>query len=620
MIRITLPIFYLFTISLLLMACDRGGYSGGSAIPATPASLQVSSQDGYTSLQWSAVGNASSYNVYWSSQSGVTAANGNKITVSTNSMNHGGLINGQTYYYVVSASNAGGESAVSAQAQGSPVDGNGSGDTLFSSQWHLYAAASQGTNVQPAWSISCPSGLGCRGEGVRVAVVDDGIEVGHKDLLANVATGLSYNYVTGSNDPSPSSSSDAHGTAVAGIIAARDFNDEGVRGMAPRANLVGYNLLNYYTLSNETDAMTRDTANMYVSSNSWGTADNTGELENSTTSWKTAITSGLANGRNGKGTVYVFAAGNGGQYEDNSNYDGYANHYGVIAVTALNNSGTRASYAEPGANILISAPGGEFCTTTTITTTDLSGTAGFNSAGASTISNSYTELSNDDYTQCMNGTSAATPMVSGAVALLLQRNPNLGWRDVHYILATTARKNDSADAGWTTNGAGYPIHHSYGFGALDVSAAITAANGWTNLGSLLSTEKSGSPNIAIPDNNATGVSDDISISGSGISEIEFVEVTFSAADHSYFGDLEIKLIRQGTPSTESILAQQHSCYEKSGASYTTTPCTAKYASWTFGSVRHLGEPADGTWRLSVADKAAGDTGTFQSWTLKIYGH
>jgi len=609
-------------ICLLLQACGGGSSSSTTVInlPAPPANLTVTSHDGYTRLQWDPVGNATAYNIYWSSQSGVNKTNGNKISQQQNTLNHGALINGQTYYYVIAAENSGGEGGISSEVTGNPVTVSGGDDPLYTDQWHLdnTAFADEDINVVLTWN-SCGTGNTCRGEGIRVAVVDDGLEIDHPDLLANIASGFSYNYLTGSSDPTPFDPDNAHGTSVAGIIAARDYNNIGVRGVAPRANLVAYNLLTYFTNSTEADAMTRGNPDVQISSNSWGPEDNTGELFESNLSWRTAINSGLNNGRNGLGTIYVFAAGNGGQTVDNSNYDGYANYRGVIAVTALNDRGVNSIYSEPGANILISAPGGEFCNgSTAITTTDLTGTTGSNT---NSTTNDYTDK---DYTKCMNGTSAATPMVSGAVALMLQANPNLGWRDVRYILATTAKPNNLTDpTGWEQN-AGNPSHlinHKYGFGALDTDAAVIKAKGWVNLGPQLTFEANKQVGETIPDLGQTPLEPSIiNISNSGIAKIEAVEVTFSAADHPYAADLEVILTRPAPVGTQSVLAQTHTCNEWNGNSYVPlAQCSSSYDNWVFTTVRHLDESADGDWTLTVKDGAGSDTGTFQSWKLKIYG-
>jgi subtilisin-like proprotein convertase family protein len=504
------------------------------------------------------------------------------------------------------------------------VNGAAGDDPLLSRQWHLNNTVFPGEDIDvfPAWAM-CGTGNFCRGEGIRIAIVDDGLEIRHEDLAANVATGLSYNYNNGRNDPTGKPTEAVHGTSVAGVVAARDFNGLGVRGVAPRANLVGYNLMANQasaTTSNEADAAIRGSPDVHISNNSWGPPDGYGTLDESDELWRSAIASGLVHGRGGKGTIYLWAGGNGARgvggkngcltCVDNSNYDGYANHHGIIAVCAVGNTGFAAVYSEAGANLLLCAPSSYAIG---VTTTDRSGTLGFNTIG----SQDYPDL---NYTDNFGGTSSATPIVAGVVALMLQANPNLGWRDVRKILADTARVNHPLDPGWALNGVGYPVHHRYGFGVVDAAAAVATARGWTNLGPELTySSLTVSPNIPIPDNDPTGVSSTINVSASGINKIESVEVTFSAS-HPRSGDLEITLT--SPMGGVSILAERHDC---AGGD---TGCSA-YNGWVFSSVRHLNEAADGDWTLTVKDLAPPPppfsifsgtyTGIFQSWRLKIYG-
>jgi kexin len=196
------------------------------------------------------------------------------------------------------------------------------------------------------------------------------------------------------------------------------------------------------------------------------------------------------------------------------------------------------------------------------------------------------------------------------IALMLEANPNLGWRDVRLILAQSARKNDAADPGWTlsTTTPAYNFNHKYGFGVVNAQAAVALAPAWTNVGpELTSTTALASPGLPIPDNDpTTGVSNTINVAGSGIANIEFIEITFSAANHTFSGDLDIALTSPA--GTVSQLSIAHNC----------APCTA-YSGWVFGSARHLGEAANGNWTLTVKDLGPLDTGTFQSWGLKFYG-
>jgi kexin len=457
-------------------------------------------------------------------------------------------------------------------------------DTLFSGQWHLMntgqggGAVGEDLNIVTVWDTY-------RGSANEViAIVDDGLEIGHEDLQGNVLAGFSWDWVGGDADPSPGSGDD-HGTAVGGVAAADGFNTLGVTGAAPWAALVGYRLLGAGTDTNEAEALSRNNQTIDIYSSSWGPWDD-GRLEGPGPLTEAAIAEGVAEGREGRGNIYVWSAGDG--YDaDNSNYDGYANSRYTIAVAASTNYGDHAWYSETGANILVNAPssGGSLG----ITTTDRTGSAGF---------------STGNYTGDFGGTSSATPLVSGVIALILEANPYLSWRDVQQVLATTAEQNDPSDSDWTTNGAGFPVNHKYGFGRIDALAAVTAAESWAHVGPELSAEGTSSPDTPIPDDDATGVSDAINIS-EDIS-VEYVEIFFSAADHTYWGDLQVELTSPA--GTTSILSEAHLVSTLDG-----------YDNWRFGSVRHLGESSQGTWSLSVKDLAAADTGTFQSWTLRIWG-
>lgn len=492
-----------------------------------------------------------------------------------------------------------------------PID-NTISDPLYKDQWHLKNTGQGGgttgedINVEPVWNS------GNYGSSVYIAIVDDGLDTDHEDLYANVVKNLNHNYVTGYTTVYPGT----HGTSVAGVAAAVYNNPYGGRGAAPDANIFNYNLLysnETYKLSNMQDAMERNMELVSVSNNSWGPPDCSGQLDSSGIEWKTGVDNGITNGRGGKGIVYTWAAGNGGQTRcssasqpenfDNSNYDGYANYYGVMAVAAVTDKGEQAFYSENGANIWIStySNGGE----SGITTTDIMGSSGYEKG---------------NYTPDFGGTSSAAPLAAGVVALILNANPDLTWRDVKIILAQTARKIDPGDTDWTANnttengGGGYNINHKYGFGVIDTSAAVELAKTWTNVGDMeiYSTAiKHVNSNF---DNNITNNS--ITVTSSGITSIEYVAIDITI-DHPEAGELKIILTSPG--NTDSILAEKHTCRNLSTGS--ATSCSSFYGgkTFTFGSARNLGEVADGKWTLSVQDQVSGNSCTFTDWSLKFYG-
>ncbi len=469
-------------------------------------------------------------------------------------------------------------------------------DTLFSQQWHLRNTGQGGgtagidVNITNVWDTY-------RGSNILIGIVDDGLQLTHTDLFQNVNTTLDWDWNDGDGDPSPVLSNDWHGTSCAGVAAARGHNGRGVSGAAPYATLVGYRLIGgEATDVMEASAMTTNNHLVHLKSNSWGPYDD-GVLEGPGPLTRAALSNAATTGRGGRGTILVWAGGNGLEEYDDSNYDGYANSIYTIAVAGLTDGGKQAWYSEPGANLVVTAPssGGS----TDIITTDLMGKNGYNPDPE------YPgDLQDTNYTKTFGGTSSATPLVAGVLALVLEANPNLGWRDVQEILIRSATKNDPSDADWRTNSAGIAFNHKYGAGLVNAHGAVALAKTWENLApqvhaSVVRTNV----NRAIPDNNPAGITQSFTLSVTNL-RVEHVTVTFDAS-HTYRGDLAITLTSpSGMPSR---LSEQHN---DSGANY---------SAWTFSSVRHWGEEAQGEWTLNVADLGAGDTGTFRWARLDFYG-
>ena len=476
-------------------------------------------------------------------------------------------------------------------------------DPLYACQWHLTGPNGEHINVEPAWAE------GIKGEGVNVALVDDGMDYRHEDLKDNVDTSLNHNYISAVEildtvdiyDPL-----EHHGTHVAGIVAARD-NAEGVRGVAPRATIYGYNLLAEPTSINELDAMTRNGIVTAVSNNSWGPSDGPG-LSSANSFWEEAVKAGITTGYNGKGTFYVFSAGNGHLLGDDSNFDEYVNHYGVTAVCAVNSGGSRSGYAESGANLWVCAP-----------SNNRPGPLG-GSSGILTTENS------DRYVKDFGGTSASAPIVSGVAALMRSTNPDLTWRDLKLILAASARKNDATSTGWKDGALKYGsptdryhFNHEYGFGVVDASAAADLAKGWHSLPPLLdSTTQSGQLDLNVPDAPVTGdLSTVVSelILDTSIGFTEFVEVTVSF-QHNSFRDLQIELeAPSGAVSKLAVPFDTYTDYYTPFSSY-----LRLYGTFRFGSAKHLGEDPNGVWKLRITDHLHIADGTLDAWSITIYGH
>jgi subtilisin-like proprotein convertase family protein len=316
-----------------------------------------------------------------------------------------------------------------------------------------------------------------------------------------------------------------------------------------------------------------------------------------------AMMASATTGRGGKGTVFVFAGGNGLAAGDNVNYDGYANSLYAIAVTSITDQGQQAPYAEPGACLVVSAPsssGTEFCSggRQAIATTDLTGTDGLNDGAT------FCELPDANYTEEFGGTSASAPMVCGVASLLLQANTNLSYRDVTEILMRSATKIQPGDADWWTNSAGIVHNHKFGAGLVNGNSAINLATKWKDLGPMqtidvLQTNLA----MAIPDNESAGITETFLVTNDDF-RVERVSLTVTAP-HPRFGDLAITLTSPA--GTSSRLAEVH------------TSVGASYQAWPLTTVRHWGEHAKGVWTARVADLVPGETGTLQALDLQIQG-
>jgi hypothetical protein len=224
-----------------------------------------------------------------------------------------------------------------------------------------------------------------------------------------------------------------------------------------------------------------------------------------------------------------------------------------------------------------------------MTTTDVAGPSGYHPT---------------DYTPDFNGTSAAAPLAAGVVALMLEVNPLLTWRDVQHILVDTATPADAANPGWLTNGSGRLFHPRCGFGRVNAEGAVAAAVNWETvpeeapaLTAAVAEAK------AIPD-NAAGIAQAAVISGQDSFFTEHVELTVTI-EHPRRGDLRISL--RSPAGTESVMAERHGDNGND------------YSAWKFTTVASWGENPNGEWTLTVSDERTGLEGTLINWSLRVHG-
>lgn len=449
-------------------------------------------------------------------------------------------------------------------------------DPAYPNQWHLKNSNGIDVNVNPAWD------MGFTGRGVTIGVVDDGLQSTHPDISHYVAEG-SYDFNQGDSDPTPHARDD-HGTSAAGCAAAASNNVCGV-GPAFEAGLSGIRLIaDYTTDAQEASGLTYRKDINHIYTNSWGPNDDGRRLEGPGSLTQRAMEDAINTGRNGYGSIYVWAGGNGKGQLDNCNYDGYANSRFTITIGAIDYMGKQSYYSEPCAALLACAPSSG--SSRSITTTDLLGSAG---------------TSNSDCTGTFGGTSAAAPLVAGVFALVLEANPKLSWRDLQDIVVNTSKITDAGDGDWFVNGGGHHHNHKYGFGLVDATAAVKAAQTHTGLPAYRNIDTGV---LAVKRSLADfqAVTEQVTLADDLI--VEAVDV-YIVASHSSRGDLEIVLTSPF--GTKSVLQEVHN--DRSAN-----------INWRYDTVRNWGESAKGNWQLTVTDKRTGNTGTLTSWQMKVYGH
>ncbi|MCB1380618.1 MAG: S8 family serine peptidase [Alphaproteobacteria bacterium] len=551
-------------------------------------------------------------------------------------------------------------------------------DPLFGRQWHLRNTGQFGgtpgvdLNVTRAWQQKKGTAF-IDGSSVNVGIVDDGVDFKHWDLDLKYRPTMSRDVLAGGPiaaadfPPRTSGAADCvdfngdgltsakwcHGTAVAGIIAAIANNGAGGVGVAHGVRFGDIRLLyGAKTDVEESSAIGFRTDVIAIKNNSWGPCDNgandahyqrdasTGQFifdyahhncfaataGNSNqmparilpvapgAAMKSALRDAATLGRSGRGSVIIWAAGNGalaaeavqipGQsaylyQEDWGGYDGWACSRFVIGVGSVNNLGKRASYSERGPCHLVVAPVGGFgegggSVGAGIVTTDLIGSNnGYSLTGSYTVAN---------HNSAFNGTSAAAPMMAGVAALMLQMKPTLTYRDVMHILVRTAKLTDPTNTTWKNNGAGRHVSYDYGFGLIDANAAVSMARTWTAVAPQVSFSKLTSGSTTIPSNSAIGATFGMLVTDR--IKVEHVEVVVGAL-HTKPGQLEVRL--RSPSGTVHVLGVPQAGRPEEDLFY------------MFTTPHFWDEQGDGLWQVTVANKFPGGTGTLNTAKINVYG-
>ncbi|NWH64516.1 PCSK4 convertase, partial [Geococcyx californianus] len=458
-------------------------------------------------------------------------------------------------------------------------------DPWFHKQWYLNNDINPDLNTLTAWS------KGYSGLGVVLTILDDGLEKDHPDLSANYVTTkdwaikrllrgravsrggweLMFHPTCGNLQWEPNVSCCRLLDAAASHPA-----PAGVRMLdGPTTDMV------------EAQSLSLRPQHIHIYSASWGPKDDGKTVDGPGVLAMEAFERGATNGRGGLGSIFVWASGNGGTNYDNCNCDGYSNSIYTLSVGSVLADGQRPWYGESCSAILTTAYSGRTASEAQIVTTDL-------------------------YHGCTDrhtGSSASAPLVAGMVALALEANPALTWRDVQHLVVRTSKPAHLQAEDWAVNGVGRKVSHHYGYGLLDAGLLVEMAKVWPGTQpqrkcsiKALQTSWNFGSKLAISTDTSSCLG-----RTKRIRSLEHVQVQLSLS-YSRRGDLLIALTSpMGTTSTLVTVRP----YDTSQQGY---------KDWTFMSTHFWDENPNGTWMLHLENKGdAYNTGLLTTFILHLYG-
>ncbi|XP_057288919.1 proprotein convertase subtilisin/kexin type 5 isoform X1 [Pezoporus wallicus] len=470
-------------------------------------------------------------------------------------------------------------------------------DPKWPSMWYMHCSdnthhCQSDMNIVGAWK------RGYTGKNVVVTILDDGIERNHPDLMQNYDSQASFDVNGNDFDPMPrydASNENKHGTRCAGEVAATANNSHCTVGIAFNAKIGGVRMLDGdVTDMVEAKSLSLNPQHIHIYSASWGPDDDGKTVDGPASLARQAFENGIRMGRRGLGSVFVWASGNGGRSRDHCSCDGYTNSIYTISISSTAESGKKPWYLEECAS--------------TLATTYSSG----ESYDRKIITTDLRQRCTDSHT----GTSASAPMAAGIIALALEANPFLTWRDIQHIIVRTSRAGHLNANDWKTNAAGYKVSHLYGFGLMDAEAMVIEAEKWTTVPPQHVCVENTDRQIKTirPDSivrsiyKATGCSDN---PNHHVIYLEHVVVRITIT-HPRRGDLAIYLTSpSGTRS--QLLANRLFDHSMEG-----------FKNWEFMTTHCWSEKAAGDWILEICDTPSQlrnfkTPGKLKEWSLVLYG-
>jgi proprotein convertase subtilisin/kexin type 2 len=472
-------------------------------------------------------------------------------------------------------------------------------DPLFQHQWYLKNTGQNGGKPKLDLNTAAAWALGITGKNITTAIMDDGVDYMHPDLIHNYNARASYDFSSNDPYPYPRYTDDwfnSHGTRCAGEVSGARDNGVCGTGVAYDSMVAGIRMLDqpYMTDLIEANSMGHEPNLIDIYSASWGPTDDGRTVDGPRNATMRAIVRGVNEGRNGLGNIYVWASGDGGE-DDDCNCDGYAASMWTISINSAINTGENAHYDESCSSTLASTfSNGAKDPNTGVATTDLYGKC----------------------TRTHSGTSAAAPEAAGVFALALEANPRLTWRDMQHLTVLTSKRNSLFDSKgrfhWTMNGVGLEFNHLFGFGVLDAGAMVAMSQRWKSVPARYHCEAGSDKTIrAIPRDKSlflTLETDGCAGSETEVNYLEHVQALITL-NTTRRGDVEVFM--RSPMGTRSMILSTRPNDDDSRDGFT---------KWPFMTTHTWAEYPRGKWTLEVRFNGKQvNEGFLKEWTLLLHG-
>ncbi|XP_065170470.1 furin-like protease 2 isoform X2 [Atheta coriaria] len=472
-------------------------------------------------------------------------------------------------------------------------------DPLFKEQWYLNGGAKDGLdmNLGPAWQ------KGYTGKGVVVSILDDGIQTNHPDLSQNYDPLASTDINGNDDDPMPQDNGDnKHGTRCAGEVAAVAFNQYCGIGVAYNASIGGVRMLDgVVNDAVEAKALGLNPEHIDIYSASWGPEDDGKTVDGPGPLARRAFIYGVTSGRKGKGSIFVWASGNGGRHTDSCNCDGYTNSIFTLSISSATQGGYKPWYLEE-------------CSST-LATTYSSGTPGHDKSVA-TVDMDARLRPDHICTVEHTGTSASAPLAAGICALALEANKHLTWRDMQYLVVLTSRADPlEKESGWTLNGVKRKFSHKFGYGLMDAGSLVSLAEKWITVPPqhiCKSQEFVDDRQIDSTFKFTLTQHMDVNACANTLNEVRFLEHVQCKISLRFYPRGNLRILLTSPMGTTSTLL-----FERPR-----DVVNANFDDWPFLSVHFWGEKAEGRWTLQIinaGNRHVNQPGVLKKWQLIFYG-